>query len=217
MQKKHLCLNFLFLLTMAFFTNCDDNSVTPPEFENTGFQKGEDWYDAADYTWVDIQSSAQLQGNWSGTKILQKDSVWQVHPAYELAVTLQFKGVNSLYVIEEKHWFVDAVNQLNQGKKEEYRDTTWLDLRKKLSLSSTGSSIFPTYPDAFTLPSEDSFNWQRFLDIEMCLFSKDQRTLNPEWLPDWVMEYSMKINDDGTKLLIQYSDHIQFVVGKRAP
>lgn len=217
MTIKRLSSYFLLFLTLVSFTSCDDHSVTPPEFENTGFQKGEDWYDAADYTWVDIQSSDQLQGNWSGTKFLKKDSVWQVHPAYELAVTLQFKGVGNIYVIEEEHWFVDAVNQLNKGKSEEYRDTTWLDLRQKLSLSPTGSSIFPAYPNTFTLPSEDSFNWQRFLDIEMCLFSKDQRTLYQELLPDWVAEYSMKINDDGTKLLIQYSEQTLFVVGKRAP
>lgn len=213
MQSKLFARLSLLFISLIAFAGCDSGSETPPEFENPGFQKGEDWYEAADYVWTDIQSGTQLQGQWSGTKILAKDSVARVNPAYELAVSIKLTVAHTLYVLEEEHWFVDAVNKLDKTNGNIDRDSTQIDLRDNLRLSPTGSALFPTYPNDIMLIGDDpDLAW--FSTIEMCLFRKEQWTLADEMLPSWVSDYSMKISEDGTKLLFQYADDIPFVVGK---
>jgi hypothetical protein len=191
-------------LLLAFFSilaSCDNKSDPIPT-NSPGWQTTSDMYNAADYTWVDISSSNQLVGNWSGAKIIDKPAVAGVYPAFQLMTIIKLIHVDSastLYVFKEDQYFNQAVKT----------EADWTNVKGYLEGISTGSLLNTNYP----LISDTGSN-VFYGTASATPGVRFEKQYTQAGVPSFVTSLSMKVSSDGTKLLLKYSNDIQFVLGK---
>jgi hypothetical protein len=185
------------------FLNCQSTPEIPSGL-TPGWQHSSDMYEVKDYTWTDITSTGQLTGRWYGSKIIQKPAVANLNPAYALLVKLEMIHVDSssrLYSITEDQYFTEAVS----------KGANWDNFKASLAGTKTGNNINATYP----LPTDTGAAFYgSAASTPGVIFRKDYWVDVPAFNPPFVKSLSMKISTDKTKLLLQYSDTIQFVIGK---
>jgi len=202
MRLSTLVTSLVLPVTMVFLNAaCNDNSDLIPTGP-TGWQITPDMYKAEDYTWVDVTSSKQLVGNWSGAKIIDKPAVTGVNPAFQLMVLLKLIHVDStstLYVFKEDQYFNQAVKT----------EDDWANLKGYLEGKSRGSKLNTNYPLISNL--ENNVFYGTAAATPGVRFEKQYTQAG---IPSFVTALSVKISTDEKKLLLQYSDNIQFVLGK---
>lgn len=162
-------------------------------------------YEASDYHWNELTSPSQLVGIWYGSKIVAKAAVPNLCPAFDLLVRLKLVYVtasSNLFTIDEDQYYTDATS----------KGANWESLKSALAGTATGARINTAYPllsdtdrtafygDAASTPG---IRWEKEYWVQAA-----------GMFPPFVSLLSVKVSDDGTKLLLQYSDDLQFVIGK---
>lgn len=202
------CTKYVILcsvVSLFLLTSCDSNSFSPPGID-PGWQKSKDMYEVDDYTWVDLTSPDQLVGLWYGSKIINKPEIEGITRPYELLTEIKMIRVDNkttLYVIEEKQYFKDAIT----------KGTDWNTFMMYMAGQPTGTNINKNYP-TISETGKNAF-YGSAETMPAVRFSKEYWTEHPNLFPSFKKELSMKISEDGTKLKLQYSDEIQFVIGRK--
>lgn len=206
-----ICL-FMLLLSLV---GCSVNSTTTTtttygtiEYRDLPY----DIYSYDDYYWNDVISEDQIEGVWHGSMVVD------VMPengfsGYDMIVTLTFEESNiyDLYILTEEHDFYNAV--VANGDDCESLIDYYYGLE-------TGSLFNPYYDIDPSAGHNNNFEMYCYEDIELggyavfeevYVYNKNAEAAVGNYI---IKPYILGISEDETKLLLQYSDDVNIVLGR---